>query len=393
MTFRHRIVSAGLAVALAGPLALAATPVSVAHADPASELAEAAARLDALAAELSDHQSQLADATTELEGTTYAIAEKEAEIEQTRQDLADKRVVLGENLRNSYKTGPATALDFVLGSSSAEDLVSRIYYLDKVSEQQAAAIDAVRQTQERLQQEMGELEEQQSALQSQVDSMQAQVSAYQDRVSEASSYYESLDAEVQAQLAAEEAAAVETVTNAADASDALDEAAGSNGGTGGSAGGGSGSSDSAPAPTPDPEPAPEPAPEPDPAPDPTPAPEPERPSNVPSPGQGLATAYACIGKPYVYGAAGPNAFDCSGLVCYSYGYARGRTTYAMISSLQASGDWKTSMDQLAVGDLVFPHSGHVGIYVGGGRYVHAANPGVGVIEGTLYSFYGGGSYY
>jgi cell wall-associated NlpC family hydrolase len=38
----------------------------------------------------------------------------------------------------------------------------------------------------------------------------------------------------------------------------------------------------------------------------------------------------------------------------------------MISSLQSSGDWKTSMSQLSVGDLVFTNPGHVGIYVGDG---------------------------
>lgn len=65
----------------------------------------------------------------------------------------------------------------------------------------------------------------------------------------------------------------------------------------------------------------------------------------------------------------------------------------MISSLQATGDWKTSLDQLNYGDLVFPHSGHVGIYLGNGQMVHASRPGVGVVVGPVYSFYGGGSYY
>ena len=65
----------------------------------------------------------------------------------------------------------------------------------------------------------------------------------------------------------------------------------------------------------------------------------------------------------------------------------------MISSLQASGDWVTDMSQLQVGDLVFPTSGHVGIYVGNGRMIHAANPAIGVVEAPVYSFIGGGSYY
>ena len=107
----------------------------------------------------------------------------------------------------------------------------------------------------------------------------------------------------------------------------------------------------------------------------------------------MSAALALVGHPYVYGASGPNAFDCSGLVCYVYGYARGRTTYAMISSIKASGGWKTSTDQLSYGDLVFEYGGsHVGIYIGNGQIVHAANPSSGVIVGPIYGFYGGGSY-
>ena len=65
----------------------------------------------------------------------------------------------------------------------------------------------------------------------------------------------------------------------------------------------------------------------------------------------------------------------------------------MISSLQGAGRWKTSMDELSYGDLVFPSSGHVGIYLGGGTMVHASRPGVGVVVSSVYSFIGGGSYY
>lgn len=100
-----------------------------------------------------------------------------------------------------------------------------------------------------------------------------------------------------------------------------------------------------------------------------------------------------MGKPYAYGSAGPDAFDCSGLVCYSYGYALGRDTYSMISALQGAGRWKTSMDELSYGDLVFPSTGHVGIYIGSGMMVHASSPGVGVVTAPVYAFVGGGSYY
>lgn len=107
---------------------------------------------------------------------------------------------------------------------------------------------------------------------------------------------------------------------------------------------------------------------------------------------GLNLAYGAIGSPYVYGATGPNAFDCSGLVCYCFGFSRGRTTYEMIDSLVRDGRWKTSMDELEVGDLVFPSSGHVGIYTGNGMMIHAPSPGRYVYEAPVYAFIGGGTF-
>ena len=64
----------------------------------------------------------------------------------------------------------------------------------------------------------------------------------------------------------------------------------------------------------------------------------------------------------------------------------------MISSLQASGDWKTDICQLSYGDLIFTDYGHVGIYLGGGTMVHAPRPGYSVCTTNIWSFIGGGSY-
>ncbi|MGW1166651.1 NlpC/P60 family protein [Streptomyces sp. NPDC002550] len=85
-------------------------------------------------------------------------------------------------------------------------------------------------------------------------------------------------------------------------------------------------------------------------------------------------AYAKLGSPYVWGAAGPNAFDCSGLVQAAYrsaGISLPRTTYAQINAGR-----RVSRSELQPGDLVFFYSGisHVGIYVGNGQIIHAPNP-------------------
>ncbi|MCW5251566.1 C40 family peptidase [Streptomyces sp. SHP 1-2] len=98
----------------------------------------------------------------------------------------------------------------------------------------------------------------------------------------------------------------------------------------------------------------------------------------PAPGSRAAAAVAYahqkLGSPYVWGAAGPHAFDCSGLTQAAYraaGVSLPRTTYAQIGAGQ-----RVPRSQLRPGDLVFFYPGvtHVGIYVGGGRMIHAPNP-------------------
>lgn len=81
-----------------------------------------------------------------------------------------------------------------------------------------------------------------------------------------------------------------------------------------------------------------------------------------------------LGKPYVYGGTGPGAFDCSGLVCFVFaqiGVGLPRVTYSQVRCGRA-----VAPGELAPGDLVFfRKNGHVGIYLGGGWYVHAPRTG------------------
>ncbi|MFI7500373.1 NlpC/P60 family protein [Streptomyces sp. NPDC049687] len=90
--------------------------------------------------------------------------------------------------------------------------------------------------------------------------------------------------------------------------------------------------------------------------------------------EAVAFAYSKLGSPYVWGATGPDAFDCSGLVLAAYrsaGISLPRTTYAQIGAGQ-----RVSRSELLPGDLVFFYSGitHVGLYIGNGRMIHAPNP-------------------
>ncbi|MEU6575037.1 NlpC/P60 family protein [Streptomyces sp. NPDC046805] len=97
---------------------------------------------------------------------------------------------------------------------------------------------------------------------------------------------------------------------------------------------------------------------------------------APNPRAATAVSYAYrkLGSRYVWGATGPDSFDCSGLVQAAYrsaGVSLPRTTYAQIDAGR-----RVSRSQLAPGDLVFFYSGvsHVGIYIGNGQMIHAPNP-------------------
>lgn len=101
----------------------------------------------------------------------------------------------------------------------------------------------------------------------------------------------------------------------------------------------------------------------------------------------VSYAYGFLGTPYVYGATGPDSFDCSGFTSYVYRNSVGmeitRTTYSQMGVGTA-----VSYDQLQPGDLVFTYGGdHVGIYVGGGSYIHAPQPGDRVKVSPVTSFY------
>lgn len=379
------IVAAGLAsgLLLAAPLATPAVAVTQTDVDAAS------AKLSELGDQLSQIQADLSSATEDVESTSYQIGEKQSEVEATQADLDTKKSELSGIMRSNYKQGSTSVLDYILGSTSIDDLVSRVIYMDKVSEQRSEKIASVKAAEAALKQEQGDLEAKQAEQSEKVTNLQAQAEEYYARVDEATAYFNSLDSELQEQIAA--AAAAEAASNSvsvavqaiqttpatqestqqsgADASGSQGASqdngnSGEQGNTGNKDSDSNSGSNSGSGTT-----------------------------NIPT-GGGVSTALAAAEAhaPYVYGATGPDSFDCSGLVCYSYGYARGRTTYDMISSLQSTGSWKSSMDQLSYGDLIFTSEGHVGIYLGGGQMVHAPKPGSSVCVTTVWACIGGGTY-
>ena len=121
-------------------------------------------------------------------------------------------------------------------------------------------------------------------------------------------------------------------------------------------------------------------------------------SSVPAPppakyGGVVGIAMQYLGTPYVWGGASPGGFDCSGFAMYVYaqvGISLPHNAAMQYSSVGVS----VSRDDLQAGDLVFFDGlGHMGIYIGGGQFIHAPHTGDVVKISSLYDSWYASSYY
>ncbi|GAB6985156.1 C40 family peptidase [Nocardioides pyridinolyticus] len=139
---------------------------------------------------------------------------------------------------------------------------------------------------------------------------------------------------------------------------------------------------------PTPTPAPQP-PDPEPEPEPTPPPAPQPPAPAGGASAAIAFARAQLGEPYRWGAAGPSAWDCSGLTAGAWNAGGKYLPHYSVAQYQQS--TPISAGQLQPGDLVFWGSSsdpssiyHVALYTGNGTIIHAPRTGKPVTEESMY---------
>lgn len=413
---------AAVTVATAFALAACTIPAQPAYAEPSDQLQqrvnEAYAQLMSYTQELElagnklqEVKTNLSNVQTEIEATKTEISEKEAELKVAQEELSGR-------LSDSYKRGDASLLSVILGANDFSELFSRMFYANKIAERDQQAIDAVRAAKSELESKQEDLAKQEAEQKQLVADQQQQTDTVAARVNAQQTFYSGLDSQLKEQLAEEEALRIAQEEYAKQQAaqqqqqqqgNAGGSGSGSNSGgadnSGGNGGGTSGGNQQPSQPETPSQPQTPSQPE-------TPS-KPSKPSKPSTPDYGsdsgnapssvVDIALAQVGKEYVYGTAGPNTFDCSGLVSYSYaqvGYSITHWSQGQFNLVQSKGHLVRSASSLKPGDLVFwGYSAtsiyHVGIYIGGGRYVHASMPGVGVVTATLNTgsatYMGGGS--
>ena len=345
MTHQSRMskrVQAILAFVVAVTLVVTLLPFAQAFAKPTA--AEKQAEADAAKAKM----EQLEEALDEASDAYYAALEEQEEAEaaaeeaQAKVDEAQAAIdeetahiqelqeKLGNRARSMYRAGNTSFLDVLLGSASFEEFANNMAMLDTINQKDADMVIETKEARERLEAAKKEYEEQAAIAQEEAEKAQAaaaEAKAVKDEAAakeaEMEELYDQLSEEA-ADLLAEEEAERER--------QAREAAAAANGSSS------SGSTDNSKVQT-------------------------VTGNTV------VDRAYAQLGKPYVWGAAGPNSFDCSGLVGYCLtGKMGNHWTHTGIIQT-----WTRVSDPVP-GDICI-NSHHTGVYIGGGQMIHAPHTG------------------
>ena len=389
------VVTAGLLFATSPTAALAAS-----SSDLQAQLQQAEAQTAKYQEQANNAFAELEQLQAELEDTRAQIASTQEEVSQKQTELDAAQDTLAGRVSSNYKTGGVSLVSIIFDSSSFEDLVSRVYYANRVAESDAEVISQVQGVQAELAAKQNELESQQEEQQRLVDDAQSKAGEIQSALEQQQSYVSSLSSEVQEALAAEEAqrraeaeAAANAGGNAGSSNSGSNNATSGNSGSSNNSGGNSGSNGNSSS---------------------------GSNSNSGSHSSGnqnfgsgvsgaIAAAKSQLGVSYSWaGNAIPGQeFDCSGLVWWAYKKAgisipRGQRMSngrgnSMIGWCLDGGGWTTDQSQLQAGDLMFWGGGvnsttHVGMCIGGGLMIHSNWGGV-EIASVYYSsgsFVGGG---
>jgi len=340
-TSRHSLRRTVLAIAVViGVLAPASVMVSGAGAD---ALADKQAQARQIADKMAVLESQLMSVNAQYEQANYELHLAEQKVndakalaEQTAAEVTRRQADLRDFAVSAYQTGNDTATLDALFTSDPGAGAEKVSYLDTLGGNKRDLIDAYKGAKVKAEEDRTRLE----GLQAEAEAKAGVIEQARKAAASAAADQEALNAKVQGELSG--LVAAENARRAAEAQRAADAAARATVSNGGNGGGSTGGTVRNPPP--------------------------------PTPGAGgaISQALSQVGAPYVWGAAGPSAYDCSGLVAWAY--ARVGISLPHYSGAMYAMTTRISASQLQPGDLVFWGGGgseHVAIYMGGNQLVHA----------------------
>ena len=361
---------------IGGAAALGATSLIIPEFAFAETAAEKQAEADAVRNQLVGLQADLETAgenyyaaLDEQERAQRSMDEQQVKIDETTQEIEGLQDRLSTRARSMYRSGSTTFIDFLLGASSFAEFTQNWELLNQINANDADLVDQTKAAREQLQAAKDEFARQEQIAAQKAAECKQIHDEVQVKVQNATDLMNSLDEEARALLEQEQAAAAAAAAAQAQAeaeAAAAAAAAGGNGGgnqgggsndggyqggggnEGGNQGGGGSSSGGG--------------------------------STIVYPSGGgsagdnsAAYSYACsrIGCPYVWGAEGPDSFDCSGLVTWAYRQL-GIELPHQSEAQMARATRVVSVSEARPGDVLWRY-GHVGIAggYGGTPYVHA----------------------
>jgi len=334
-------------IAVSG-VVLAPLPATAAPSE-ATTSAEAAELVAAKGHELEVVTEQYNDAREQLKTAQAQAEQAGAQVAGAQAQVGEARDKVREVARTAFTGERLSTLQAMLSSESADELLDRVGTLDTIADHNNDVLAAAQQATEEADAAKAAAEKTAADAQALVDQVAGQKADLDSQIADYQAQYDRLSAEEKAAALAAAAAAHQDERSAPVASRDERTASDSSGSSSSSsAGSSSAGAPAAAAPVV---------------------------AGSGAAATAVSTAMAQIGKPYVWAAAGPNSFDCSGLV--QYAYAAAGISLPHSSRSQATSGQAVSRSQLQPGDVIAFYSpvSHVGIYIGNGQMVHAPTSG------------------
>ncbi|WP_055534802.1 C40 family peptidase [Streptomyces graminilatus] len=315
-----------LTTAAAAAVALSANAANAAPSEKPSK-DEVKAKVDALYEQAEQASEKLNGAQEKQDRLEKEISTLQDNVARGQEELNELRDGLGLAAAAQYRTGGIDPSVQLFLSANPDDYLDKASTMDQLSAQQVESLKKVQEKQRALAQQRSEASEKLADLADTRAELAGKKKEVQGRLAEARKLLNSMTAAEKAAIAAADARA-----SRASARSALSSSPSDAGGSGAAVTGRAGSA--------------------------------------------YAAAQSVIGSPYVYGAAGPSSFDCSGLT--SWAFAQAGIQIPRTSQEQANAGTRIySQSDLQVGDLVIFYGDHhhVGFYAGNGQVLHAPRTG------------------